>query len=70
MSNSTPKDDAMTRVMARGKQAEEKLKQQNTSDQSHLSDQKHAQRDFFIADIFDATSFRDDIASMEYPYLH
>lgn len=33
----------------------------------HLSPQKHKQLDFFIADMFDAISFRDDIVSMEYP---
>lgn len=67
MRNSNLKDDAMARIMARGKQVEEKLKQKNIAKQSHLSSEKHPQKDFFIADIFDATSFRDDISSMEYP---
>lgn len=35
--------------------------------QSHLLPIRHPKQDFFIADLFDAITFRDDIASMEYP---
>ncbi|MBS7835250.1 replication initiator protein A [Wohlfahrtiimonas chitiniclastica] len=41
--------------------------QDNTIDGKHLSPIKHPQRDFFIADIFDAISLQLDMASMEYP---
>ncbi|OYQ77515.1 RepB family plasmid replication initiator protein [Wohlfahrtiimonas chitiniclastica] len=34
---------------------------------NHLSPIKHPQRDFFIADIFDAISIQLDMASMEFP---
>jgi len=34
---------------------------------NHLSPIKHPQRDFFIADIFDAISLQLDMASLEYP---
>lgn len=67
MSDSTSKNDAMARVMARGKQAGERLNKRFNQDQTHLSVKKYLQKDFFIADIFDTTTFREDIASMEYP---
>lgn len=34
---------------------------------SRLKPRKHNQKDFFIADIFDAASFKDEIATMEHP---
>jgi len=47
-------------VAQRAKEAQEQSK-------THLSPLKHPQKDFFIADIFDAITFRSDIASMEFP---
>jgi len=47
-------------VAQRAKEAQEQSK-------THLSPIKHRQQDFFIADIFDALTFRSDIASMEFP---
>jgi len=34
---------------------------------SRLKPRKHNQKDFFIADIFDAASFKDEVATMEHP---
>ena len=34
---------------------------------SLLLDDRHKQQDFFIADIFDSTPFKDDMATMSYP---
>ena len=48
------------------KRAEEAEKRQSIK-KSHLSPNKHKQLDFFIADLFDTVSFRDDMASMEHP---
>ena len=39
----------------------------NPRDLSPLLPERHPQRDFFIADIFDSLPFKDDMASMEYP---
>lgn len=39
----------------------------NGDQRNYLSPIKHAQQDFFIADIFDAISIQLDMASMEYP---
>ena len=36
-------------------------------DLSPLLPERHPQKDFFIADIFDSLPFKDDLASMEYP---
>lgn len=55
--------DTLEWVNQKTQEAMERLKEK----QSHLSPVKHPQRDFFIADIFDAVTFRSDIASMEYP---
>lgn len=33
-----------------------------------LIKKKHNNTDFFIADIFDGTSFKNDMASMEHPF--
>ncbi len=47
--------------------ADEAQKRLDERKLSHLNPIKYPQQDFFIADIFDAISFRTDIASMEYP---
>ncbi len=62
MSNNTQKT-AIERIAQRAKDAEKRQKELK----SHLSPKKHKQLDFFIADMFDTVSFRDDIASMEHP---
>lgn len=36
---------------------------------SKLAPIRHAQHDFFIADIFDGSPFKDDMASMEHPFF-
>jgi len=51
-------------IAQQSKEAEKRL---NENKNSHLSPIKHPQKDFFIADIFDAVTFRSDISSMEYP---
>ena len=57
-------ESAFERVKQRAAEAERKQKEKQ---QSHLVAQKHKQLDFFIADLFDTVSFRDDMASMEHP---
>lgn len=39
----------------------------SSKEDTHLAPIKHKQKDFFIADLFDAVRFKDDIASMEHP---
>lgn len=63
MSDHTNKSDIFEKIKNRALDAEKRL----SNSKSHLSPQKHKQLDFFIADMFDTVSFRDDIASMEYP---
>ncbi|MEL6719619.1 MAG: replication initiator protein A [Bacteroidota bacterium] len=38
-----------------------------TQAQQNLLPERHPTKDFFIADIFDSTAFKDDMASMEHP---
>ncbi|MEM8528459.1 MAG: replication initiator protein A [Bacteroidota bacterium] len=38
-----------------------------TQTQQNLLPERHPTKDFFIADIFDSTAFKDDMASMEHP---
>ena len=57
--------DAMKRLKERAEEADRSL--QNADKKSHLLPVRHPQQDFFIADIFDSPSMKDDIASMEHP---
>jgi len=57
------KDDVFNKIKKRADEANKRIQDK----QSHLTPQKHKQLDFFIADLFDTVSFRDDIASMEHP---
>lgn len=57
--------DAMKRLKERAEEADRSL--QNLEKKSHLLPVRHPQQDFFIADIFDSPSMKDDIASMEHP---
>lgn len=43
------------------------VEEETGSAYKHLSTAKHPQRDFFIADLFDAVSLQLDMASMEFP---
>lgn len=68
--NSTKKEvnkTAIARMQELTNQAQERLDADSKSKKSHLSPIKDPQQDFFIADIFDAVTLRDDLASMEYP---
>ena len=49
------------------KQKEEKKLPKKIKEKSFLLPNRHPNRDFFIADIFDGVPFKDDIASMEHP---
>jgi len=42
-------------------------KMRMNTNQQNLLPERHPTQDFFIADIFDNTAFKDDIASMEHP---
>jgi plasmid replication initiation protein len=64
MNASRQRKDILTWVNEKTEEAEKRIREKK---QSHLSPIKHLQKDFFIADIFDAVTFRSDIASMEYP---
>ena len=64
MDDNNRNESAFDRVKQRAAEAERKQKEKQ---QSHLVPHKHKQLDFFIADLFDAVSFRDDMASMEHP---
>ena len=57
--------DAMKRLKERAEEADRSL--QNLEKKSHLLPVRYPQQDFFIADIFDSPSMKDDIASMEHP---
>ena len=57
--------DAMKRLKERAEEADRLL--QDLEKKSHLLPVRHPQQDFFIADIFDSPSMKDDIASMEHP---
>ena len=57
--------DAMKRLKERAEEADRSL--QNLEKKSHLLPVIYPQQDFFIADIFDSPSMKDDIASMEHP---
>lgn len=52
-------------LQARIKELEQKANEAEKL--SRLKPRKHNQKDFFIADIFDAASFKDEIATMEHP---
>jgi len=52
-------------LQARIKELEQKANEAEKT--SRLKPRKHNQKDFFIADIFDAASFKDEIATMEHP---
>ena len=56
--------DAMKRLKERAEEADRSL--QNLEKKSHLLPVRYPQQDFFIADIFDSPSMKDDIASMEH----
>jgi len=45
----------------------QRIKEAQEQSKTHLSPIKHKQKDFFIADLFDALNFRVDLASMELP---
>ncbi|MBP9481921.1 MAG: replication initiator protein A [Parabacteroides sp.] len=55
----------MKRLKERAEEADRSL--QNLEKKSHLLPVRYPQQDFFIADIFDSPSMKDDIASMEHP---
>lgn len=60
-------NNAFERIKKRAKLAEKMLADEKDKKKTHLSNMKHPQADFFIADIFDTVTYRDDLASMEYP---
>lgn len=66
MSNDTKKTYEELQAIVKEK-ARQTNNQNNSPAPSHLSEDKHPQKDFFIADIFDAVSFKDEIATMEHP---
>ncbi len=63
MQDDNRNESAFDKIKRRAEEADQRIQEK----QSHLTPKKHKQLDFFIADLFDAMSFRDDIASMEHP---
>jgi plasmid replication initiation protein len=59
-------DDLQKRLYAIKKKAIERNKSDSEEQKSHLSPIKD-ENSFFIADIFETVTYRDDLASMEYP---
>lgn len=60
------KKSAIERMQELTDKAQKRLDADSTSNKSHLSPIKD-ENSFFIADIFDTVTYRDDLASMEYP---
>ena len=63
MQDDNRNESAFDKIKRRAEEADQRIQER----QSHLTPKKHRQLDFFIADLFDAVSFRDDMASMEHP---
>lgn len=57
--------DAMKRLQKRAEIAERS--KEAPDKKSHLVPVRHPQQDFFIADVFDSPSMKDDLISMEHP---
>jgi len=60
-----PSQKRFEELQARIKELEQKANEAEKL--SRLKPRKHNQKDFFIADIFDTASFKDEVATMEHP---